>query len=162
MINLIFLIFLISFILLYFKIAEFYKILDYPNHRSSHDKPIVRGGGIIFPVTYIFFSLFFNCDQVYFLIGLFFVSAISFIDDVMTLPSSRRFIIHILAALLLSYQISVIYSIPWYIYILIFSFVISVINAFNFMDGINGITGLYSCMSLHSIFFKKLFFIGQF
>ena len=34
--------------LLYFKIADKYNIIDQPNERSSHNYGTVRGGGVIF------------------------------------------------------------------------------------------------------------------
>jgi UDP-N-acetylmuramyl pentapeptide phosphotransferase/UDP-N-acetylglucosamine-1-phosphate transferase len=42
---------LLCFELLYFKIADRYNIIDKPNHRSSHSKITIRGGGIIFPIA---------------------------------------------------------------------------------------------------------------
>jgi UDP-N-acetylmuramyl pentapeptide phosphotransferase/UDP-N-acetylglucosamine-1-phosphate transferase len=35
-------------ILLYFKLAGKYNIIDRPNERSSHDYITIRGGGIVF------------------------------------------------------------------------------------------------------------------
>ena len=37
--------------LVYFKIADFFNIIDKPNHRSSHTTITLRGGGIIFPIA---------------------------------------------------------------------------------------------------------------
>jgi UDP-N-acetylmuramyl pentapeptide phosphotransferase/UDP-N-acetylglucosamine-1-phosphate transferase len=47
-------------ILLYFRIAGKYKIVDRPNERSSHDYLTIRGGGIVFwlaALLYFFHSL---------------------------------------------------------------------------------------------------------
>ena len=47
----------------YFKIANKYNIIDKPNHRSAHDEITLRGGGIIFPISFLFFiayQYFFN------------------------------------------------------------------------------------------------------
>jgi hypothetical protein len=40
--------------LIYFKIADKYNIIDHPNHRSSHTKVTIRGGGIIFTIVKFF------------------------------------------------------------------------------------------------------------
>ena len=37
--------------LLYFRIAEKYRIIDKPNERSSHTRVTLRGGGIIYWVA---------------------------------------------------------------------------------------------------------------
>jgi UDP-N-acetylmuramyl pentapeptide phosphotransferase/UDP-N-acetylglucosamine-1-phosphate transferase len=39
---------LLAGILLYFRIAGKYNIVDRPNERSSHDYLTIRGGGIVF------------------------------------------------------------------------------------------------------------------
>lgn len=39
---------LIAIELLYFRIALRYRIIDVPNGRSSHTKPAILGGGVIF------------------------------------------------------------------------------------------------------------------
>jgi uncharacterized protein YacL len=41
--------------LIYFKIADKYNIIDKPNHRSAHTQVTLRGGGIIFPLLLYFF-----------------------------------------------------------------------------------------------------------
>lgn len=141
--NLVVSVILIAVLLIYFKIAVKYKIIDKPNQRSSHIKPTIRGGGIIFPITVIFFGLLNGFELPYFITAVVLSGIISFIDDVMDLPSGLRFGIHILAAVLLLYEANIL-SIPIVLMICAFIFVVGVMNAFNFMDGINGITGFYS------------------
>lgn len=34
--------------LIYFRVADYFNIIDKPNARSSHTKVVLRGGGIIF------------------------------------------------------------------------------------------------------------------
>lgn len=141
--NLVVSVILIAILLIYFKVAVKYKIIDKPNQRSSHIKPTIRGGGIIFPITVIFFGLLNDFSLPYFITAVVLSGIISFIDDVMDLPSGLRFGIHILAAVLLLYEANIL-SIPIVLMICAFIFVVGVMNAFNFMDGINGITGFYS------------------
>lgn len=40
--------FLFIVMLVYFKIADRYNIIDHPNERSSHTQITIRGGGIVF------------------------------------------------------------------------------------------------------------------
>ena len=39
--------------LVYFSVADHFNIIDKPNERSSHTKVVLRGGGIIFPISMI-------------------------------------------------------------------------------------------------------------
>ena len=68
--------------LIYFKIAENNNIIDKPNHRSSHDEITIRGGGIIFTIALLISPLYLGWQYSYFLLGLFFISLISFFDDI--------------------------------------------------------------------------------
>ncbi|GAL76269.1 undecaprenyl-phosphate N-acetylglucosaminyl 1-phosphate transferase [Nonlabens ulvanivorans] len=46
---------ILSFI--YYKLADRFNIIDKPNHRSSHTQITIRGGGIIFYIALLIFSL---------------------------------------------------------------------------------------------------------
>jgi UDP-N-acetylmuramyl pentapeptide phosphotransferase/UDP-N-acetylglucosamine-1-phosphate transferase len=132
---------------LYLKIAIRYKIIDKPNERSSHSKITVRGGGIIFTVAIILFFLLNDFEYPYFCLGVVMVSIISFLDDIFTLSSKIRFPFQFLAVFLILLEVGLPYS-PIYIFMFALAFGIGVVNMFNFMDGINGITGLYSLATL--------------
>lgn len=138
--------------LLYFKIAGYYNIIDKPNHRSSHNKVTIRGGGIIFPVAILLYSLYAGFTYPYFLFGLLIISFVSFIDDISELSSKIRILFHLVAVTLLFYQTSV-FSLPVYWILLASVFVIGTINAINFMDGINGITGGYGLIALATLYY---------
>ena len=142
MIYLIIIFCLILIMLAYFKLADKYKIIDKPNERSSHKEVAIRGGGVLFPISILFWSII-ECVFNPFIIGLLLISIISFIDDCKPLSNKIRISIHFLSIGLLLYQLGFSeYSlIAWGLSLL---FVGGWINAFNFMDGINGITVLYS------------------
>lgn len=127
----------------YIRLADKYNIIDKPNQRSSHVTPTIRGGGIIFPITILFYALLNSLHYPYFAIAVLLSGFISFLDDVKDLPRGLRFGVHIAATLLVLYEANV-FSLPILLIILAFILVVGVINAFNFMDGINGITGFYS------------------
>ena len=143
---------LISLSYLYLKLAIKFKIIDKPNERSSHTKITVRGGGIIFTVAIILFFFLNDFEYPYFCLGVVMVSFISFLDDIFTLSSKIRFPIQFLAVLLVLLEVGLPFS-SIYIFTFALAFGIGVVNMFNFMDGINGITGLYSLTNLVGFYF---------
>lgn len=129
--------------LLYFKIADRYNIIDKPNLRSSHTAITLRGGGIIFYFAALAYFIISGFQYPWFFLGLTFMTIISFLDDILTLSNKIRLIVHFGSVLLLAYQLNL-FSLPWYYLIITFIIVVGVINAYNFMDGINGMTACYS------------------
>jgi len=75
--------------------------------------------------------------------GLTLMAGISFLDDIMEISTRLRLAIHFTSVLLMAFQLGI-FSPPWYYIVVTFIFVVGVINAYNFMDGINGLTALYS------------------
>ena len=153
----IFLLFIFFFILfalefLYFKIADKYNIIDHPNHRSSHTKVTIRGGGIIFPIGFLLGAFYLKAEYSCFLAGLLLISFISFRDDIKPTSRRLRILFHLTAVALLFYQLGM-YNISWYGILLGFVFAIGTINAVNFMDGINGITGGYGLITLLTLYY---------
>lgn len=141
---------LIIILLLYFRIADHFNIIDKPNQRSSHIDITIRGGGIIFPVAALLWFLMFGFYQPWVIFALLALSTVSFLDDVITLSNKIRIIIHIAAVSILFWQLQI-FELPWYFVIIIYIFTIGWINAFNFMDGINGITSFYSLVGFGTI-----------
>jgi UDP-GlcNAc:undecaprenyl-phosphate/decaprenyl-phosphate GlcNAc-1-phosphate transferase len=137
--------------LLYFRIADKYNIIDKPNKRSSHTKITLRGGGIIFPISLFVFFIIHRLEHPWFMLGLIAISIISFADDIKEQSRRLRLIIHIIAVGLLLYQAGL-FAIPWYWWLIGFVLATGIINAFNFMDGINGITTAYSFTVLTALF----------
>ena len=151
-ISLIFLVVLFFLMLLYIKTAEKFKIIDKPNSRSSHTDHVIRGGGIIFPITILMQFPVFGFQYFWFIAGLVLISLISFIDDVKPVANRTRLLFHLVAVALLFHQLQV-FELQWYFISLAFFFVIGTINAVNFMDGINGITGGYGLITLISLLY---------
>lgn len=135
--------------LIYFKIAQYFDIVDYPVDRSSHDLPTIRGGGIIFTISGLLWFWHSSFTSPYAIAGLVLISLISFIDDIKSLPGSVRIIIHFVSIALLLYDF--LYPMHWYLILASFVLTGAWINAFNFMDGVNGITAFYTLVSLGSI-----------
>ena len=91
---------LVALELCYFKIADKFNIIDRPNERSSHSTIVLRGGGVIFPLSMLVWICLQGVygewgmvlDYLPFLIGLVIIAGISFIDDIHSLPDSVRLI----------------------------------------------------------------------
>lgn len=134
-------IFLILLILeiFYFKIADRFNIIDKPNERSSHKKITLRGGGIIFYFGVLAFFIYSGFQYPYFFLGLTLISIVSFLDDVFTLSNKIRIIVQLVSMFLMFYEAQVLSEPIWIIAIALI-FCVGIINAYNFMDGINGIT----------------------
>lgn len=135
---------------IYFYIANKLNIIDKPNLRSSHSSITLRGGGIIFYFGILLYAIFFNSEYPWFLLALSFISIISFLDDVYTISTRLRLIIHLLSMGILFYQFGL-YDLPLWYSVIALVFCTGVINAYNFMDGINGITGGYSLVVLGAL-----------
>lgn len=139
---------LFSLELFYFKIADKYNIIDKPNHRSSHSKITLRGGGIIFPIAVLIAFLLGYVGWAITL-AVVLVALVSFVDDIKPLSQLPRFGSHILAVLLIAYDLNLFREALW-ILPLVLVLLIGWVNAFNFMDGINGITVLYALVAIAS------------
>lgn len=129
--------------MLYFKVADRFNIIDKPNERSSHTLVTLRGGGIIFYFAALIYFIWSGFNYPWFFLGLTLMSTVSFLDDIFTLSNRIRLIIHFSSVLLMAYELNV-FEMPWYFLLITFIIVVGVINAYNFMDGINGITACYS------------------
>lgn len=138
-------IFAILFVLelIYFKIANRYNIIDKPNERSSHSRITLRGGGIIFYLGALIYFVLSGFQYPWFFLGLTMMTIVSFADDVMTLSNRVRLLVHFSSVLLMAFQLEI-FTLPWYYLLISFVIIVGVINAYNFMDGINGITAGYS------------------
>ena len=130
--------------LLYFRLAKRFGIIDKPNQRSSHNSVVLLGGGIIFLLSIWVWSAFFGIRYPWFLIGLTLVCGISFWDDIHSLPSYVRLIVHGIAVAFMMADLHLLFLDQWWIPLLVLILFVGIINAYNFMDGINGITASYS------------------
>ncbi|WP_220759863.1 glycosyltransferase family 4 protein [Flavobacterium sp. UMI-01] len=141
--------------LVFFKIADKYNIIDKPNHRSAHTEITLRGGGIIFWfAALLYFAQHFQ-DNYLFFIGITIVSVVSFWDDIQSLSSKFRFFTHVLAISVLFVDLDIYTLFPWYGVLFAYFFFVGTINAYNFMDGINGITGLYTLAVFGSLWYAN-------
>ena len=146
------LIVLLALELCYFKIADKYNIIDKPNERSSHSTIVLRGGGIIFTLSTLAWV---GLQGVYgdwipvieylpFLIVLFLIAGVSFVDDVVSLPDSVRLVTQFTAMALMFWNLGIMHWEMWWMVVIALIVCVGATNIINFMDGINGITAGYS------------------
>ncbi len=153
--------------LAYFRIAKRFGIVDKPSVRSSHSSAVLRGGGVIIPLSMLLWAVLLGLmnagslaiDFWPFLIGLLLVAVTGFVDDVRPLPATLRLVILFLVAGMLLGQLMTenggLYVDHWFNWLAVFVIAlilfVGIVNIVNFMDGINGITSVYSLVVLLSL-----------
>jgi len=149
--------------IVYFRIADRYNIIDKPNERSSHTKITLRGGGIIFLTGAWIWAAFFGAHYVWFLTGLTMIGAVSFADDVHSTPNALRLAVQFTAMMLMFINLHLYEASTWWLIIPALIVSVGIINAYNFMDGINGITGCYSLAVVAPLIYlnRELHFIEE-
>ncbi len=132
------------------------QILDHPNERSSHALPTPRGGGLAIVIMVIGTSLTvvneanFYHTIVYIVCGII-IAFLGWRDDVSSLSPKIRFIVQGLVAAISIYVLGYFKSVTIPLFgelqlgvvgiIITFLWILGLINAYNFMDGIDGIAG---------------------
>lgn len=138
--------------LAYFWVAKKLNIIDKPNLRSSHINVTLRGGGVIFYFGVLLYFLMDGFAYPWFFTGLTLIAIISFADDIKPRSNKLRLLIHFVAMGLMFHQWGL-FELPWYFTLISLIFCTGILNAYNFMDGINGITGGYSLVALAALWY---------
>ncbi len=135
------------------------RIIDIPNERSSHARPVPKCGGI--SIVAVFFigvlSIYWMGDgsqigQGYFLgfiLSAFTVASISYADDVNSRPIHVRLVIQLVASLIVvSFGLTLetvmlpflgAVELGWLGYAITIVWIVGLTNAYNFMDGLDGL-----------------------
>ncbi|MBA3335028.1 MAG: glycosyltransferase family 4 protein [Acidobacteria bacterium] len=154
-----FIIFAVAFlgIKLFLRLNKKWNILDVPNERSSHTRPTPRGGGLVIVLVsllaYTIYTNFFTREFSWaYFGGAILIVSISWLDDLYSVSSLLRFIVHSIAAGLIVLYLGESQSIyiPFYgllksnfcPQIIIFLWIVWLTNAYNFMDGIDALAGM--------------------
>ena len=132
----------------YFRLADRFNIIDKPNQRSSHTMIVLRGGGIIFTIALWVWSVVWGFQYPWLLAGVTLAAVLSFIDDMHSLSFKFRLMVHFIAMFLVFIDVGLMQWDMWWIVIIALVFAAWGANLFNFMDGINGITGGYALAML--------------
>jgi UDP-N-acetylmuramyl pentapeptide phosphotransferase/UDP-N-acetylglucosamine-1-phosphate transferase len=135
------------------------ELIDIPNERSSHFQPTPRGGGLAIALFTLcgllayaaFVSFEYWFELFFYTLGVGLVACVSWLDDLYALPTRLRFAAHSLAATLaiigLGHWDEVIVPflgqihLGWLGVLVTFLWIVGLTNAYNFMDGIDGIAG---------------------
>ena len=136
---------------IYFRIADRFNIIDKPNLRSSHTRIVLRGGGIIFTIALWIWSIWCGFQYPWMLAGVTLAAGVSFVDDVHSLPDSLRLVVQFVSMFLIFHEVGLLtvesggsWIIQGLFVLLALVVCVGATNIYNFMDGINGITGGYS------------------
>ncbi len=120
----------------YLNIADKYDIIDIPSKRSSHTSSVLSGGGIIFTITMVLWSItHFSSSTgegsfiallefLPFIIGLVLVAGVSFWNDIHPLSNGSRLLVQFAAMVLMFWSLfwggnSWFIALDWYWQILI-------------------------------------------
>ena len=141
--------------LLFFKLAVKYNIIDKPHHQSSHTGVAIRGGGIVFFLAFLLWSVVNGFPFLWGLLGLTVLATVSFIDDIRSVSPIIRLVCQFIAILLMFYHSGLIQTAPHVIFILSVACV-GMMNICNFMDGINGMTGGYSLVVMLALLYVNV------
>lgn len=139
--------------------ARFVRVMDVPNDRSSHARPVPKSGGIAFVATFLIGSLIIyfvadiaRIDDRYFwgyVVTAVLLAIVSFVDDI----TQKTFLVKVLTQMvcvtvvLTSGVVLTRLAIPywgevelgWAGYVLTFLWILGLTNAYNFMDGLDGL-----------------------
>ena len=133
----------------------YFGIVDVPNHRSSHTEITPRGGGIVFALLWLLMVLavydighLLSLKQCVLLLLPLLIAGIGFIDDCHPLSIKWRFAVHVITAVLFIWLMQGFSHLnigimkldhPWIINILLVATMAWSTNAYNFMDGLDGL-----------------------
>lgn len=127
------------------------RLIDHPNDRSSHTRATVRGAGwgVVLGVLGAWFVSD-NWDKVWWWLPIAAMSygLIGFVDDLKSLPAGIRLSLQILVssvALTVAWAFDVIAIHPLLVPVGAVM-IVAYVNAFNFMDGVNAISGLQAAV----------------
>jgi UDP-N-acetylmuramyl pentapeptide phosphotransferase/UDP-N-acetylglucosamine-1-phosphate transferase len=169
------LIFAISLVFIAFYITRYMlfsrKIIDHPNQRSSHSTSVPKSGGISIVITFLFgmgIIYIFGDEQLvrkdYFISFVFcsiLIALISLYDDITNKSLKFKFLSQLVAvSLVLIFGIVIDkLSLPglgdvnlgWIAYVISFIWIFGLTNAYNFMDGLDGL--MAGITAIASLFF---------
>ncbi len=135
------------------------QILDVPNERSSHTRPTPRGGGLVIVLlstgglllAWLLKPASFPPGLPGYLVGAWLVAGVSWLDDLRSLPNRVRFTAHLVAAIVAMWAWGYWSRITlpgagdvrlgWVGLPITLLWIVWLTNAYNFMDGIDGIAG---------------------
>ncbi len=155
-----FILFLVSLFLTRFMLRRF-RIMDTPNGRSSHESPMPTSGGIAIVAAFFIglIAIFLFSESIHvatwrflgFVAASLLLAVVSLYDDIKSKPFIIKLSAQFIAALIvlifgviidqISLPVIGLVHIGWLAYPVTFIWIIGLTNAFNFMDGLDGLAG---------------------
>jgi UDP-GlcNAc:undecaprenyl-phosphate/decaprenyl-phosphate GlcNAc-1-phosphate transferase len=132
-------------------LAHRWSLIDEPNHRSSHSAPIPRGGGIAVVVAVAVAVVVADGTSepvTGALVGAGVLGATGLLDDRFGLPAVPRLLVQLVTPIVVA--LLVVDRTGWSLAVAVAAAAVAVpayVNAFNFMDGINGISGTQAAIA---------------
>ena len=146
---------LFAFETAYIQIAIKFNIVDRPHHQSSHKGVVIRGGGIVFFLAFLLWTVANGALLLWGLLGLTVLATVSFIDDIRSVSPMIRLVCQFVAILLMFYHSGLIQT-PLYVIFILSVACVGMMNICNFMDGINGMTGGYSLVVMLALLYVNM------
>lgn len=135
------------------KLAEDFRAMDIPDARKSHKKITPRGAGIVIWSGYILWALVmaqYNREISFISTSATFIFFIGYVDDMHSLPPLVRLFIQFISAAIVAIPL----PIPFFAKLVILFWITGMINAYNFIDGMDGLCLTMSFLtSIASMFF---------
>ncbi|MET0637124.1 MAG: MraY family glycosyltransferase [Chitinophagaceae bacterium] len=143
-----------------------YKLMDIPNLRKEHTTPVPTMGGIaivagMFAALLLWFPFRYEPAQIVFFFSVIILCLLGIMDDIRDMPARYKFIIQFALAFLIALSGTRIESFEGIFgigslpvpaqYITTVLVIVGITNAFNLVDGIDGLAGGLAFMSLVTI-----------
>jgi UDP-GlcNAc:undecaprenyl-phosphate/decaprenyl-phosphate GlcNAc-1-phosphate transferase len=127
-------------------------IIDVPGHRSSHTVPTPRGGGIpIVAGLLVAAGIIGGTSAIVFAFAVAAFGLLGFVEDLRGLTAGRRLILQAVGGILVAVVlVSNLASPTWVLValvVLVAAWITGFVNVFNFMDGVNGISGAHALIA---------------
>ena len=148
---------LLAFETAYLQIANKLGIVDRPHHQSSHKGTIIRGGGVVFYVAYLLWFIMNGYQYPMIFAGLTIMALTSFADDIHSISPKVRLVLQFAAIIVMLYETHV-FNLPLQPLLLLSVACVGSINIYNFMDGVNGMTGGYSLIVLLALLYVNNYY----
>jgi UDP-GlcNAc:undecaprenyl-phosphate/decaprenyl-phosphate GlcNAc-1-phosphate transferase len=113
-------------------------VLDHPNARSLHDRPVPRVGGVAMMAGVVAAATWLRAAPAWLVIALA-LALVSFVDDLRSLPVSVRLASHFGSALALVAFLPI--TVGWPLALFFVVGTVWMTNLYNFMDGSDGLAG---------------------
>ncbi|TMM58936.1 undecaprenyl/decaprenyl-phosphate alpha-N-acetylglucosaminyl 1-phosphate transferase [Maribacter algarum] len=175
------LLFIGSFLLIYLtipkiiKVVEYKRLMDDPDHRSSHASKTPTLGGVSFFYTLIFALFFMKSwgsfdEAIYVIPGLTILFIVGLKDDLVVISPGAKLITQVFAIIFIlanpSFTIDSlngflnIHEIPHYLYLIIAGFMmLTIINSYNLIDGIDGLASVVGIVIM--VIYTTIFYLTQ-